>query len=95
MSRWRVTWRAEVLLTVDDDTDVLTRTQTKEWRDHFYHMTEEDTVEMIARCCGVDGSRIDQLDGWADLPNADVVKIDGAHFGTALELSDAEVEKLP
>ena len=63
---YKATFEVEVEITVPDD--AITRVGEKEWRDTFYRLDERAAVEMIARCCGINGVLLGRLDGWADMP---------------------------
>ena len=57
------------------DPDVIERVtgpKGDEWRAQLYNLhTEGDVIDMLAYNCAVNGAqRVNQLDGWADLPDA-------------------------
>lgn len=63
---YTVNFAVEVLLDVDEE--VIERIYTPEFGSIAYDgMTEEDAVEMLARCLGIYGLSIRHLDGWSDL----------------------------
>lgn len=67
MDRYRVVFRTEVVLTINDPT-VLSRVLDDEdgWKSDFYDLDEAGVVEMLARNIGIDGCRIGGMDGWAN-----------------------------
>lgn len=68
MTTAEVTFNVTVRLSFEDE--VLSRTQTDDWKDTCYDLDEDEAVEMLARCIGIQGWSLSQLDGWADLPDA-------------------------
>ena len=63
-------YRVTLELELDVSEEAITRTQTQEWRDQMYDLTEADSAAMIARCL-YRGISLSKLDGWADLPDSD------------------------
>ena len=57
------------------DPEWIDRTQTDEWRRELYDLTRDGAAEMIACNLGR-GRRLDQLDGWADVPYRESSLID-------------------
>ncbi len=79
MKRFDVTFTVSVLLTVNDE-DALDRVQTEEWRNSLYDLDEKGAVEMLARCIGIQGWRLSNLDGWADMPDEAVTALTEVEF---------------
>jgi len=79
MRRFDVQFTVSVLLTVNDD-DALERVETEAWRDSLYDLDEKGAVEMLARCIGIQGWRLSNMDGWADMPDTAVTAISEVEF---------------
>jgi hypothetical protein len=71
--RYLATFTVTVDLTIHRD-DIMDRVLENQdgWRDHFYNLDEEEVVEMLARCCGIYGESISNLEGWGDCDSSDV-----------------------
>lgn len=70
---YRATFSVNVEITVPDEAVTRVLENKDEWREQFYNLDERGVVEMLARCCGIQGARLHHLDGWADmLPGDDL-----------------------
>lgn len=64
---YRATFAVEVEITVPEIAIRRVLDNHDDWRQQFYDLDERGVIEMLARCCGIYGSRLHQLDGWADI----------------------------
>lgn len=79
MKQFDVTFTVSVLLTVNDE-DALDRIETDDFKDGGYDLDEESAVEMLARCIGIQGWRLSNMDGWADMPDTAVTATSDVEF---------------
>lgn len=79
---YRAVFSVTVDITVPEEAVTRVLDNVDGWRQEFYNLDERGVVEMLARCCGIQGNGLHHLDGWADMrPHADytsrtAVKVD-------------------
>ena len=84
---YRATFTVTVEITVPDE--AITRVLNNEdgWREKLYDLrTEREVIEHLGFNCGIQGSQLRQLDGWADMDD------DG--WGRILECDMDEYERI-
>lgn len=74
MSKYTITLAVTVEMEIEPE--VISRTQTEEWQNHFWRLTEREALEMLAWNVGVREIGLSRLDGWADLPDTAAVVTD-------------------
>lgn len=81
MAKHHKTVVLEVVVEVDYEDEVVERALDKEWQDDFYDFDNADqVVAYLAWHVGLQGLKLDHMDGWADLPDCSGFSVERTEY---------------